>query len=101
MSIQIGNYNAEGPFGNVNGLLARSGVYVILGRAGQALNWNVVDVGEAGNIHDRVNSHGRKPCWRGQGHRELAVAAIYADERNRMLIERELRGQYKPPCGLI
>lgn len=101
MSIQIGSYHAEGPFGNVSGLLARSGVYVILGRRSQASNWNVVDVGEAGNIQDRVKNHDRSPCWRGQGHAELAVAAIYVDERNRMLIERELRGQYNPPCGLI
>ncbi|MGE3335905.1 MAG: hypothetical protein AB7I36_19850 [Rhodospirillaceae bacterium] len=49
MSIQIGNYHADGPFGNVSGLLARSGVYVILGRTGQT-NWNVVDIGESGNI---------------------------------------------------
>lgn len=99
MSIQIGNYHAEGPFGNAGSLLARSGVYVILGRASQVLNWNVVDVGEAGDLQQRVSCHDRAPCWRGQGHAELAVAAIYADERNRMLIERELRQQYAPPCG--
>lgn len=101
MSIPVGNYHAEGPFGNVSGLLARSGVYVILGRQSQASNWNVVDVGESENIHERVAKHDRTPCWRGQGHAELAVAAIYSDERNRMLIEHELRGQYNPPCGLI
>ena len=98
MSIQIGNYNADGPFGNVSGLAARSGVYVILGRTGPA-NWSVVDVGEAGNIQRRVDTHDRAPYWRGQGHGELAVAAIYADERNRMLIERQLRAQFDPPCG--
>ncbi len=101
MSIQVGNYHAEGPFGNEGSLLARSGVYVILGRGHQAANWNVVDVGESENIQDRVACHDRAPCWRGQGHGQLAVAAIYADQRNRMLIERELRLQYNPPCGLI
>lgn len=101
MSIQVGNYHAEGPFGNVKSLLARSGVYVILGRRQQAANWNVVDIGESGNLQERVSCHDRAPCWRGQGHTELAVAAIYTDERNRMLIERELRLQFQPPCGLI
>jgi len=101
MSIQIGNYHAEGPFGNVSNLLAQSGVYVVLGRSNQVSNWNVVDVGEAGDIQDRVANHDRTPSWRGQGYTELAVAAIYADEPNRMLIERELRGQYNPPCGLM
>ena len=101
MSIQIGNYHAEGPFGNEAFLQARSGVYVILGVGSQGGNWNVVDVGESGNIRDRVGNHDRAPCWRGQGHAQLTVAAIYADEPNRMRIERELRTQYNPPCGKI
>lgn len=101
MSIQVGNYQAQGPFGNEGSLNARSGVYVILGRSRQIDSWNVVDVGESENIRNRVQTHDRSPCWRGQGHGELAVAAIYADARNRMLIERELRGQFNPPCGLV
>ena len=100
MSIQVGSYHAEGPFGNVNGLKARSGVYVILGRPGVSASWIVVDVGESGNVQERVENHDRAPCWRGQGHAELAVAAIYADERNRILIERQLRVQFNPPCGV-
>lgn len=100
MSIQIGNYQAQGPFGNEASLYARSGVYVILGRSHQSDRWKVVDVGESENIQNRVQTHDRAPCWRGQGHGQLAVAAIYADTRNRMLIERELRGQFRPPCGL-
>lgn len=100
MSIQVGNYHAEGPFRNVQDLLARSGVYVILGRPNQVAQWRVVDVGEAGDIRERISCHDRGPCWRGQGHAELAAAVIYADERNRMQIERELRVQYNPPCGL-
>ena len=100
MSIQIGNYHAEGPFGNVNGLAARSGVYVILGRQSAQFQWIVVDVGESGDVRDRVGCHDRASDWRCQGHAELAVAAIYADERNRMLIERQLRVQFNPPCGV-
>lgn len=101
MTIQIGNYHAEGPFGNENGLHAQSGVYVVLGRSKQTAKWNVVDVGESRNVQNRVSNHERTPCWRGQAHTELSVAAIYADERYRMLIERELRDQFNPPCGLI
>lgn len=101
MSISISNYHAEGPFGNANNVPARSGVYVILGRSSTASNWNVVDVGESQNIQERVSNHDRAPCWRGQGHAELSVAAIYADAKNRMLIERQLRNEFNPPCGLI
>lgn len=99
MSIQVGNYHAEGPFGNVASLLVQSGVYVIPGRSTQVACWRVVDVGESGNIRERISSHDPVPEWRRQGHLELAVAAIYADERNRMLIERQLRAQFSPPCG--
>lgn len=99
MSIQVGNYHAEGPFGNEAALQARSGVYVILGRANQSQNWNVVDVGESQDVRERVTNHDRAPCWRGQGHAQLAVAAIYADARKRMVIERELRAKFNPPCG--
>ena len=101
MSITIGSYHADGPFGNENYLQARSGVYVILGRSSTASTWNVVDVGESQNIRERVSNHDRAPCWRGQGHAELSVAAIYADAHNRVLIERQLRAQFNPPCGLI
>lgn len=101
MSINISNYHAEGPFGNDNNLQPRSGVYVILGRRSTSATWNVVDVGESQNIRDRVSNHDRAPCWRGQGHAELSVAAIYADETNRMLIERQLRAEFSPPCGVI
>lgn len=99
MSIQVGNYHADGPHGNEASLQARSGVYVILGRTNQNQRWNVVDVGESADIRDRVSNHDRTPCWRDQGHTQLAVAAIYADARNRMLIEHELRTQFNPPCG--
>jgi hypothetical protein len=74
---------------------------VILGRHGAASTWNVIDVGESQNIRERVSNHNRAPCWRGQGHAQLSVAAIYADAHNRMLIERQLRVQFNPPCGLI
>ncbi|WP_298936874.1 hypothetical protein [uncultured Ruegeria sp.] len=101
MSIQVGNYHADGPFGNADDLQARSGVYVILGRGNGVTTWNVVDVGESANIRERVANHDRAPCWRGQSHAELTVAGIYADQHNRMLIEKELRGTFNPPCGTI
>src|SRR5690349_12120642 len=101
MSIQVGNYHAEGPFGNADALAARSGVYVILGRAHSGVPWSVVDVGESGDVRERVGSHDRAQDWSRQGHGELSVAAIYCDEPNRMIIERQLRLQYRPACGVF
>ncbi|MGQ4878879.1 hypothetical protein ACOJCM_09960 [Billgrantia sp. LNSP4103-1] len=101
MPIQIENYTADGPHSNVDPLLSQSGVYVILGRPQQTANWIVVDVGESQNVQERVANHDRKLCWGGQGHSQLAVAAIYADQQNRVLIEKQLRQRFNPPCGLI
>src|SRR4051812_9093276 len=101
MSIQIGKYHAEGPFGNAASVAARSGVYVILGRAHAGVAWTVVDVGESGDMCEGVGCHDRAPAWGRQGHAELAVAAIYCGEKNRRLIEQELRLQFKPACGVF
>jgi hypothetical protein len=98
MAIQIGKYNFEGPYPDTNNLRAQSGVYVILGKTG-GNNWNVVDIGESGNVKDRISTHDRSPCWKKQGHAELAVAVLHVNEQQRMSIERELRANYNPPCG--
>lgn len=99
MSINIGNYNFDGPFTDANSLLNQSGVYVIVGKNAQNAKWNVVDIGESEAVRDRVSNHDRQNCWSKQGYRTLAVAAHYCGERERMKIERELRQQYNPPCG--
>lgn len=100
MSITIGNLAFEGPFLNASQLLARSGVYAILGRTASNDNWKVVDVGEAGDVRSRVESHDRQDQWSRCGHGTLTVAAYYCDEVNRMRVESALRQQYKPPCGM-
>lgn len=98
MGIQIGSYNFDGPHANTGGLHAQSGVYVILGKS-EGNNWTVVDIGESQSVRERVETHDRQPCWQRRGHRELAAAALYVNERQRMIIEKELRIRYIPPCG--
>lgn len=99
MSITIGSYNFEGPFTSEAHLRPMSGVYVILGRNSETANWNVVDVGESGNVQNRINSHDRAPDWKRCGYGVLAAAAYYVPELQRMTIERQLRLQYNPHCG--
>ena len=101
MSIKIGNYCAEGPFGSTKYLRARPGVYVILGWDGLSSYWEVVDVGESEDIRERLSYHRRAPCWHRRGYEMLSVAAIYQDAHKRKLVERKLREKYGPPCGLI
>mgnify|MGYP001614479284 FL=1 len=100
MAIKIGNYNFEGPFDSTNSLRKQSGVYVILGRNTDAETWKVVDIGEAGDVQERVTNHDRSDCWKRQCYqRPLQVAVLYCNERDRMRIEQELRAQFNPPCG--
>ena len=98
MAIQIGKYNFDGPHRQTTGIHAQSGVYVILGKSG-GTNWSVVDVGESQSVRERVENHDRQPCWKGQGHQELAAAVLYVPERQRMQIEDELRNHFNPRCG--
>jgi hypothetical protein len=99
MSIQIDQRVFDGPFLSADHLAARSGVYAILGRSHETQQWSVVDVGESADLRQRVTMHDRAPCWRGQGHSTLAVAAHYCNAASRMLFEARLRAAYQPPCG--
>ncbi|MCY3675313.1 MAG: hypothetical protein OXH65_07660 [Paracoccaceae bacterium] len=98
MSIKIGNYNFEGPFGSSSNLKDQSGVYAILGN-NSGNNWDLVDVGESFQVKYRVENHERKMCWKQQDYANLKIAVFYTDENSRMRIEVELRYQYNPPCG--
>jgi hypothetical protein len=99
MGITIGNLSFDGPFTSASQLLARSGVYAILGRGAAGGNWAVVDVGESGDVKSRVENHDRKLQWQGCGHATLSVAAFYCDAEARTRIEQALRLQYNPVCG--
>lgn len=100
MSITIGNYSFEGPFANAESLRNNSGVYAILSRRNGTDRYTVIDIGEAGWVRDRVANHDRRDQWARTNHGTLAVAALYCDETARMRIERELRAQYTPVCGV-
>jgi len=100
MSINIGNYSFEGPFSNPSSLSNKSGVYAVLTRATTNDKYSVVDIGESGEVRDRVSDHNRAPCWnRNKKAAGLAYTAYYCNESTRMKVEAELRGAYKPSCG--
>lgn len=98
MGITIGNYSFDGPFSSSSSLQSRSGVYAILGRNG-AGGWKVVDIGESGDLRNRIDGHDREACWNRQTSSSWSVAAYYCDEPTRMRVESALRSQYDPPCG--
>lgn len=101
MSIQIGNYSFDGPFGDPAHLRNNSGVYAVLTRATANAPFTVIDIGEAGWIRDRLTNHDRQNQWARAGlGGGFWFAAFYCDERARMQIERELRVQFNPACGV-
>lgn len=101
MPIKIGNYTFEGPYGEVASLRNQSGVYAILARRSADERFIVIDIGESGGVRERVDTHDREVEWtRACGTARLWCAAYYCDGQARMRIERELRRQYAPACGV-
>jgi hypothetical protein len=101
MPITIGNYSFEGPVADPTQLRNNSGVYAVLTRQTASALYSVIDIGEAGWIRDRLTNHDRRDQWlRARMAAGLYFAACYCDERDRMRIERELRSQFNPVCGI-
>ncbi len=80
-------------------------IYVIL-CVGQDGKWSVVDVGETGELGDRIDSHDRKTCWQNNcssGNIWVCAyrmpSAQYTPE-DRRKVEKQIRDTYGPlPCG--
>ena len=89
----------DGPHPNTGPLAAQSGVYAILGRQQPGATWVVLDIGESQDVRCRIDSHDRLPQWQRQSMREIACAAYYCAEPERMRIEQQLRAHFNPPCG--
>ena len=101
MSIKIGNYTFEGPFATPDPISNNSGVYAVLTRRSGTDPYTVIDVGESGEVCDRVMNHDRDPEWARANHGGgIHFAAFYCNERDRMQIESELREIYSPVCGV-
>lgn len=101
MSIEIRNYQFDGPFGTVESLRNSSGVYAILTKGPyDSSSYTVIDIGESGDLRTRISGHDRKDCWTknklGAG---IFVAAYYCNQADRCRIETELRFAYSPVCG--
>ncbi|MCH8978104.1 MAG: hypothetical protein IH945_02535 [Armatimonadetes bacterium] len=100
MSITICGYDFEGPYSSPSCLDSKAGVYTILDKKSNG-NYDIVDVGESGNVKDRVENHDRKDCWKRHAS-EIWYAAYYtlgwtADQRR--ALEKKIRDEYDPPCG--
>lgn len=92
-------HNFEGPFTSKKDLKNLSGVYVVLGK--NLNKYSLIDVGESGNVRERVENHDREDCWLGQtSFPEYAVLYTpYETQAFRRKIEKEIRERFNPPCG--
>jgi len=93
-------YEAEGPYTSTENLKELSGVYIITGKNNATDSHTVIDVGEAGNVKDRISNHDRADSWKRQGFNNLFASVIYCNEKERMLIESQLRTFFNPACGI-
>jgi len=67
--------------------------------------WQVLDVGETGELGDRLEGHEREDCWRDNCPGNNIWVCVYytpSDQysgEDRKQIESMIRKQYNPPCG--
>jgi hypothetical protein len=100
MSITLAGYSFEGPYSQESSLRNAAGVYAILDE--RADSYYVLDVGESGEVKDRVESHDRRQCWKRYAQGPIRYAVHYTPSvsaAGRREIERAVRRKYSPPCG--
>lgn len=84
-----------GPYHSELFIEEKSGVYLIVSPDG-----TIIDVGEAGNLQNRLKTHDRKDQWeRRLGHTLWRYWVSYMPEKERMETEKILRDYYPNLCG--
>lgn len=67
--------------------------------------WEVLDVGQTGELGERIDEHDRKSCWLSNCPNKNVWVCTYPMPTNiytkqqRLNLEKELRNKYNPPCG--
>ena len=104
VNVTIGGYQfACYPLANA-GFINIAAVYVILCVA-QSGATTVLDVGQSGELGERIESHPRRDSWFHHCPAGNIWVCIYPTPTNqvtkeqRLTLESTLRQQYKPPCG--
>lgn len=91
----VDGYYFTGPYPLNGGFNAVAGIYIITTPEG-----TIIDVGETGNLDDRISSHERKPCWM----RNNGSSLWFHGETNmpaRLIKEKFLRGNRVLACGVF
>lgn len=74
------------------------GVYLVLRKSNPNSNYNVLYVGQTGNLSERFDNHHKKSCFDRNGKTHIAIK-LEASESRRLNIESDLIKNYNPPCN--
>lgn len=101
--MKLYRYDFEGPFESGDKLQDLPGIFAVISFSqNKAVP---VDVGESDKIRKAVRKHGRRGCWeKSAGQTGYNYAACYTrgrDRDERLVMVREIRGEYDVPCGLL
>jgi hypothetical protein len=104
VNLKIGSYPfACYPLANAS-FINIAAVYVIL-CVGQTGSWTVLDVGQSGELGERIDNHSRKDSWFQHCANKNIWVCVYPapisqyTKEQRVALEASLRAMYKPPCG--
>jgi hypothetical protein len=101
MAFKRWGYTFDGAYASPSQLEAGAGIYLVWCRMGE--RWSVIDVGEAGDVRQRVENHERKSCWERNCRGGALRYAVYympgARQFDRIVVEGEIRNAARPPCG--
>jgi len=68
-------------------------------------DWEVLDVGQTGELGDRIDSHDRQKCWGNNCPNKNIWVCAYTmpsskyTKQDRLDVEQKLRDKYNTPCG--
>jgi hypothetical protein len=63
---------------------------------------NLIDVGQSGDLDNRLASHNRQSCWEqvtGLKYSIYVLPTVGWSREQREEVERRIRLRYNPPCG--
>ncbi len=79
------------------GLKAIGGVYLVLKKP-PAGSYNVLYVGQTGDLSERFDNHHKESCFTRNGRTHIG-ARVEESETRRLTIETDLIRNYSPPCN--
>lgn len=72
-------------------------VYIILKKKSDG-NYDLLYVGQTGDLSERFDAHHKKPCFDRNGKSHIGVR-VESSEKQRLAIEADLTAKYKPVCN--